>query len=140
MKSLTITLVTILSVGVMACGQKKETKMDSMKPSMEMSGNQMQHDMKSMDMKDMEGMKGMKGMEGMKGMKGHDQAMYYTCPMKSHKHIHSDEPGKCPECGMNLVKVVETTPDNADFWGCPMPQHSEVRSDKPGKCPECGMD
>ena len=36
-----------------------------------------------------------------------DKVMYYTCPMKSHKHIHSQEAGKCPECGMNLVAVVE---------------------------------
>src|SRR5690606_21222101 len=26
----------------------------------------------------------------------------YTCPM--HPHISQDEPGQCPECGMNLVE------------------------------------
>jgi Cu(I)/Ag(I) efflux system membrane fusion protein len=26
----------------------------------------------------------------------------YTCPM--HAEIHSDKPGKCPICGMDLVK------------------------------------
>ncbi|MGA4644018.1 efflux RND transporter periplasmic adaptor subunit [Limisphaera sp. 4302-co] len=27
----------------------------------------------------------------------------YTCPMKSHAHVVSDKPGKCPECEMDLV-------------------------------------
>ena len=35
-----------------------------------------------------------------------NKIMYYTCPMKSHKHIHSNEAGKCPECGMELVAAV----------------------------------
>jgi hypothetical protein len=26
----------------------------------------------------------------------------YTCPM--HPEVHSDKPGKCPKCGMTLVK------------------------------------
>ena len=26
----------------------------------------------------------------------------YTCPM--HPEVSSDKPGKCPKCGMNLVK------------------------------------
>lgn len=29
-------------------------------------------------------------------------ASYYTCPM--HPEVHSDQPGKCPKCGMTLVK------------------------------------
>ena len=29
-------------------------------------------------------------------------AFYYTCPM--HPQIHQDKPGKCPICGMTLVK------------------------------------
>lgn len=32
----------------------------------------------------------------------------YTCPM--HPSVHSDHPGSCPICGMNLVKVVKATP------------------------------
>jgi len=28
--------------------------------------------------------------------------VYYTCPM--HPEIHSLKPGKCPKCGMELVK------------------------------------
>lgn len=30
----------------------------------------------------------------------------YTCPM--HPEVISDEPGTCPECGMDLVAVSET--------------------------------
>lgn len=64
---------------------------------------------------------------------------YYTCPMEEHSHVHSAEPGKCPECGMDLVSVVKTTKEKAEFYGCTMAKDSHVRSDKPGKCPECGM-
>jgi Cu(I)/Ag(I) efflux system membrane fusion protein len=32
----------------------------------------------------------------------------YTCPM--HPEVVSDVPGKCPKCGMDLVKVEETPP------------------------------
>lgn len=58
----------------------------------------------------------------------------YTCPM--HPEIISDKPGKCPKCGMDLVKK-ESRPTDATYT-CPM--HPEVISDKPGKCPKCGMD
>lgn len=27
----------------------------------------------------------------------------YVCPMETHKHIVSDEPGRCPDCNMELV-------------------------------------
>lgn len=33
----------------------------------------------------------------------------YTCPM--HSDVHSDKPGKCPKCGMSLVKNEKTKPD-----------------------------
>jgi hypothetical protein len=33
---------------------------------------------------------------------GHEQAVVYTCPM--HADVVSEAPGKCPRCGMNLVK------------------------------------
>jgi ssDNA-binding Zn-finger/Zn-ribbon topoisomerase 1 len=59
--------------------------------------------------------------------------------MDEHKNIHSDKPGDCPECGMQLVAVVETTPDSAEYYGCPMPDHSHIRYEKPGNCPECNM-
>jgi hypothetical protein len=55
----------------------------------------------------------------------------YTCPM--HAEVVQDKPGKCPKCGMNLVKkeIAKET------YVCPM--HSDVKQDKPGKCPKCGM-
>ena len=30
------------------------------------------------------------------------QSFYYTCRM--HSQIHADKPGKCPICGMTLIK------------------------------------
>lgn len=69
-----------------------------------------------------------------------EQLVYYTCPMESHKHIHSAEPGNCPECGMKMVQAVMTNVETADYYGCPMPSHSHVRSENPGNCNECGME
>jgi membrane fusion protein, copper/silver efflux system len=31
-----------------------------------------------------------------------EEGVYYTCPM--HPQVKKDEPGKCPICGMDLVK------------------------------------
>jgi membrane fusion protein, copper/silver efflux system len=33
---------------------------------------------------------------------GQQQAVVYTCPM--HPQVQQDKPGKCPICGMDLVK------------------------------------
>ncbi|MEL1239496.1 heavy metal-binding domain-containing protein [Flavobacterium flavipallidum] len=68
----------------------------------------------------------------------------YTCPM--HPEIKSDQPGKCPKCGMDLVakKMKEgkhkkmKADKNAKKFCCPM--HSSEMSDKPSKCSKCGMD
>jgi transcription initiation factor IIE alpha subunit len=69
----------------------------------------------------------------------------YTCPM--HPEVITNKPGKCPKCGMTLVKVKaqkvkgETKKANAikaEVYTCPM--HPDVKSDKPGKCPKCKMD
>jgi hypothetical protein len=68
-----------------------------------------------------------------------DKAYYYTCPMEQHKHISSDKPGDCSECGMKLVAAVETGSDSAEYYGCPMPSHSHIRHEKAGKCEECNM-
>ena len=55
----------------------------------------------------------------------------YTCPM--HPEVLSEEPGKCPECGMKLLATASTP----IAYACPM--HPEVTSDQPDRCPECGM-
>ncbi|MCF7808385.1 MAG: hypothetical protein K9N38_07670 [Candidatus Marinimicrobia bacterium] len=68
-----------------------------------------------------------------------EQLIYYTCPMESHKHIHSREPGKCPECNMVLVEGVVTSEDKMEYWGCPMLIHSHIRHAEPGTCAECKM-
>ncbi|TAL77611.1 MAG: hypothetical protein EPN88_02520 [Bacteroidetes bacterium] len=39
-----------------------------------------------------------------------NQKLYYTCSM--HPEVHSDKPGKCPKCGMNLVKKEMAMPDS----------------------------
>jgi hypothetical protein len=65
------------------------------------------------------------------------QVQQYTCPM--HSEVIANKPGKCPKCGMTLVKVEAKKVKEAitDVYTCTM--HPEVISDKPGKCPKCGM-
>ena len=64
---------------------------------------------------------------------------YYTCPMDEHKHVHSNKPGKCSECNMDLVAATQVTAEIYDYYGCPMETHSHIRHDKAGICEECGM-
>jgi Cu(I)/Ag(I) efflux system membrane fusion protein len=59
----------------------------------------------------------------------------YTCPM--HPDYISNKPGKCPKCGMDLVKVKTKTTAKKTLYTCPM--HPDYVSDKPGSCPKCGM-
>jgi len=47
--------------------------------------------------------------------------------------VFSNEPGTCPKCGMDLIKLEKRVK-----YTCPM--HPEVLSDHPGECPKCGMD
>lgn len=69
---------------------------------------------------------------------------FYTCPM--HANEFSKQPGKCTQCGMELVvsengkgKALgkDKQKDHAKF-SCPM--HPDVTSNEPGKCSKCGMD
>lgn len=90
------------------------------------------------------------------------KAKYYTCSM--HQWVHSEKPGTCPVCGMNLVPVYEdadpSMPEDHPPMGVPEsrpavdskslqekkilyyvdPMHPQFKSDKPGKSPDCGMD
>jgi len=61
----------------------------------------------------------------------------YTCTM--HPEVITNKPGKCPKCGMTLVKkeAKQIMELKSEIYSCPM--HSDVKSDKPGKCPKCGM-
>jgi FtsP/CotA-like multicopper oxidase with cupredoxin domain len=49
-----------------------------------------------------------------------------------HPEVTSQEPGRCPECGMKLLATAV-----AASYACPM--HPQVTSDQPGRCPQCGM-
>jgi copper chaperone CopZ len=40
----------------------------------------------------------------------------YVCPM--HSDVHSDKPGKCPKCGMELVKKEKTKPVTGMSMNC----------------------
>jgi FtsP/CotA-like multicopper oxidase with cupredoxin domain len=58
----------------------------------------------------------------------------YSCPM--HPEVTSDEPGRCPQCGMKLLVALSPAAATTAY-ACPM--HPEVTSDEPGRCPKCGM-
>jgi len=58
------------------------------------------------------------------------ETLVYTCPM--HPDVVSQEPGRCPQCGMKLLPAAAPS-----GYACPM--HPEVESDQPDRCPKCGM-
>ena len=71
------------------------------------------------------------------------QKTMYACPM--HPKEMSDKKGTCGKCGMDMVKVTETTHNTAikgsqsssyTKYVCKMDSQT---SDKPGNCPKCGM-
>jgi FtsP/CotA-like multicopper oxidase with cupredoxin domain len=58
-------------------------------------------------------------------------AIAYVCPM--HADVISDTPGRCPQCGMNLLAAERP----AVTFVCPM--HPEVTSAQVERCPKCWM-
>jgi len=132
-----INLLTILGLGLFVSVGHAQMKGMDQKQQSDSTHHKERHDHGSMKMENHESMKmGHK----MKKEMDKEKFAYYTCPMESHKHFQSSEPGDCPKCGMRMVKAVLTDEKEADYYGCPMPSHSHVRSDKLGKCKECGME
>lgn len=110
-------LIALMSVAfLVACGNKVDHQ----------AMNHAEHDMGKMEMAKAEKV-------------DTEKRIYYTCPMDEHKHVHSREAGKCPECSMDLVEGVLTTEDQMEYWGCPMLTHSHVRETESGRCDECKM-
>ena len=94
----------------------------------------------------------------------HDQGNQggrYYCPMHCEGDKTYDQPGRCPVCGMFLVKEGDEgthhqqhphhhehgTPvhgnvenSKGDQYYCPMRCEGDKTYDKPGDCPVCGMD
>ncbi|MCB1048828.1 MAG: efflux RND transporter periplasmic adaptor subunit, partial [Calditrichaeota bacterium] len=84
---------------------------------------------------------------------GGSDTTQYHCPM--HPTYISDHMGDCPICGMRLVPIDASAPEEEDAAGahadsqmdsvhatsggytCPM--HPAVQSDTEGRCPECKM-
>ncbi|MBT9584446.1 efflux RND transporter periplasmic adaptor subunit [bacterium] len=68
--------------------------------------------------------------------RGTSASPIYTCVM--HPEIHSDRPGQCPKCGMDLTLQNPSETSAQPDYTCVM--HPEISQSKPGKCPKCGMD
>lgn len=105
--------------------------------------------------------------DGLKKENQKAESIIYTCPM--HPKIQMDKPGKCPICGMDLVKkkVKASAPTPVKKSPPPVnnseqnkattvepkkeaeqkeviiytcPMHPNIKKDQPGKCPICGME
>ena len=81
----------------------------------------------------------------------------YYCPMKCEGEKTYTQPGRCPVCGMHLVKVgTENKTEqiakenslpplptikrkNTEYYYCPMLCEGDKKYSKPGDCPVCGM-
>ena len=57
----------------------------------------------------------------------------YVCPMEQDADVVLDKPGKCPKCGMTLVKA-----RLASVWTCPV--HAAVNEQSEGRCPIDGRE
>jgi RND family efflux transporter MFP subunit len=57
-----------------------------------------------------------------------------------HPEVRSNQPGECPECGMQLQPVAPepAADDSIAFYTCTM--HPSVHVSEPGRCPICNMD
>lgn len=68
----------------------------------------------------------------------HNVEYYYICPM--HPQVREPEPGKCPICSMELVKVEKAQAPakkhEKEVWVCS--DYPDITSDKPGQCPVDG--
>ncbi len=67
-----------------------------------------------------------------------DTLVKYTCSM--HPEVNSEKSGKCPKCGMDLIKKNAESQIVKSSFHCPMKCEGEKVYDKKGNCPKCGMD
>jgi hypothetical protein len=63
-------------------------------------------------------------------------ATFYTCP--NHPNVITNEPGKCPKCGMDLTLSTKEQMKAGVSKNFTCPVHLSVTSHDPGKCPKCG--
>jgi FtsP/CotA-like multicopper oxidase with cupredoxin domain len=63
-----------------------------------------------------------------------EQGAVYACPM--HAEIIASWAGKCPKCGMKLLRA-EVDVELPTAYACPM--HPDITATWPATCPKCGM-